>query len=402
MLSWYKKFTSQPHQPFFVNGVLFFALFMMLFILIYSSILDIQAPLLVYHAYSLVFVVFIQFFLGFLFVVFPKFLMQSEIASKDYIRLFYIYFISSLGIFLSLIFYSKITIVFQVLLLIAQILSFKLLYNIHKKSVIKVKEDTKWVLIAFFVGLISHFVFLVSNLDFINSYFFSKLSINSGFYLFLFMIIFTIAQRMIPFFTTAKAPNYVINKSQKIVQTIFLLLVLKVFLLSFENAKLNLIADIPLLYVITKELIRWKLPLFKVPSIVWVLYLGLYWIVVAFFISITESVFAFVAPNFYFEKAVIHTLALGYFVTLLLGFGTRVILGHSGKVIIANKFATFIFIVMQFVVLLRIFSSISINFDSDYIFFINLTATIFVLLLAVWSSKYITILLEKEKKWNTN
>ncbi|PUE67574.1 NnrS family protein [Arcobacter lacus] len=402
MLSWYKKFTSQPHQPFFVNGVLFFALFMMLFILIYSSILDIQAPLLVYHAYSLVFVVFIQFFLGFLFVVFPKFLMQSEIASKDYMRLFYIYFISSLGIFLSLIFYSKITIVFQVLLLIAQILSFNLLYNIHKKSVIKVKEDTKWVLIAFFVGLISHFVFLVSNLDFINSYFFSKLSINSGFYLFLFMIIFTIAQRMIPFFTTAKAPNYVINKSPKIVQTIFLLLVLKVFLLSFENAKLNLIADIPLLYVITKELIRWKLPLFKVPSIVWVLYLGLYWIVVAFFISITESVFAFVAPNFYFEKAVIHTLALGYFVTLLLGFGTRVILGHSGKVIIANKFATFIFIVMQFVVLLRIFSSISINFDSDYIFFINLTATIFVLLLAVWSSKYITILLEKEKKWNTN
>ena len=154
MLSWYKKFTSQPHQPFFVNGVLFFALFMMLFILIYSNLLNVQAPLLVYHAYSLVFVVFIQFFLGFLFVVFPKFLMQSEIASKDYMRLFYIYFISSLGIFLSLILYSKITIVFQVLLLIAQILSFNLLYNIHKKSVIKVKEDTKWVLISFFVGLI--------------------------------------------------------------------------------------------------------------------------------------------------------------------------------------------------------------------------------------------------------
>ncbi|MCG3719052.1 NnrS family protein, partial [Aliarcobacter butzleri] len=96
----------------------------------------------------------------------------------------------------------------------------------------------------------------------------------------------------------------------------------------------------------------------------------------------------------------IHTLALGYFVTLLLGFGTRVILGHSGKVIIANKFATFIFIVMQFVVLLRIFSSISTNFGLDYVFFINLTATIFVILLAVWSSKYIAILLEKEKKWH--
>lgn len=397
MLSWYKKFASQPHQPFFTNGVLFFALFMMLFILNYSNILNIQAPLIVYHAYSLIFVVFIQFFLGFLFVVFPKFLMQSEIASKDYMRLFFIYFIASLGIFLSLIFYSKVTIIFQILLLVAQILSFKLLYNIHKKSVIKVKEDTKWILISLFIGLISHFIFLVASLDFVNSYFFSKLAINSGFYLFLFMIIFIVSQRMIPFFTTAKVPNYVINKSANIVQIIFYLLILKVILLSFENVKLNLIADIPLLYVISKELIKWKLPLFKVPSIVWVLYLGLYWIIVALLISITESVFAFVAPNFYFEKAVIHTLALGYFVTLLLGFGTRVILGHSGKVIVANKFATFIFIVMQFVVLLRIFSSICINFGFDYVFFINLTATIFTLLLVIWSSKYIVILLEKEK-----
>jgi len=208
------------------------------------------------------------------------------------------------------------------------------------------------------------------------------------------MIIFTIAQRMIPFFTTAKAPNYVINKSPKIVQTIFLLLVLKVFLLSFENAKLNLIADIPLLYVITKELIRWKLPLFKVPSIVWVLYLGLYWIVVAFFISIIESSMAFIAPEIFFEKAVIHTIALGYFVTVLVGFGTRVILGHSGSTPHANNFAIFIFVSIQVITLLRIFASFSTNLGLNYQFLLNLTAILLVIGLLLWSSKYITILLK--------
>ena len=71
--------------------------------------------------------------------------------------------------------------------------------------------------------------------------------------------------------------------------------------------------------LITKELIRWKLPVGQMPPIVWVLHLGLFWIPIAFLISIIEGIMAFTNPEFFFEKAVIHTLALGYFVTLLLG-----------------------------------------------------------------------------------
>ena len=86
MNSWYKKFASQPHQPFFTSGILFFILFISLFAFAYSNIIILDSTVLTYHAYSLIFVVFIQFFLGFLFVVFPKFLMQSEIAVKDYMN----------------------------------------------------------------------------------------------------------------------------------------------------------------------------------------------------------------------------------------------------------------------------------------------------------------------------
>ena len=117
MTSWYKKFASQPHQPFFTNGIIFFILFITLFAFAYSNSIKLDTSILTYHAYALIFVVFIQFFLGFLFVVFPKFLMQSEIASKDYMGQFFLYFISSLGIFISLVFYSQITILFQLLIL---------------------------------------------------------------------------------------------------------------------------------------------------------------------------------------------------------------------------------------------------------------------------------------------
>ena len=398
MSSWYKKFSSQPHQPFFTNGILFFALFMILFFLSYSKIIDLNSSLLTYHAYSLIFVVFIQFFLGFLFVVFPKFLMQGEIAVKDYMNQFFLYFIGSVGVFLFIIFAPKFIIIFQILLLFVQILSFNLLYSIHKKSIMQDKNDTKWVLISFVAGLVAHLLFIVSEFDFTYAYLVSKIAINAGFYLFLFMIIFTISQRMIPFFTRVMAPEYIINKSPKLLDILCLLLILKVFLLSFENPKLNLIVDIPLFMLITKELIRWKLPVGQMPPIVWVLHLGLFWIPVAFLISIIEGIMAFSSPEFFFEKAVIHTLAVGYFVTVLIGFGTRVILGHSGRKIQTNNFVVTIFIAIQILAFLRIFTSISSNLNLNYMLFIDITALLLIMTLIIWSSKYVVILLENEKK----
>ena len=392
--SWYKKFSSQPHQPFFTSGILFLILFMSLFVSVYSNTLILDNSVLTYHAYTMVFVIFIQFFLGFLFVVFPRFLIQAEIQIQEYMKQFLLYFFASLGIFLTLIFYSKATFIFQILMLIAQIMSFKLLYSIHKKSIVKIKEDTKWVLIALFSGLVFHSLFIISSLNFPYAYELSRFAIDGGFYLFLFMIIFAISQRMIPFFTTAKVPSYVANKSVNLLTILFSLLAFKVILLSFDNAKINLLADIPLFIIITRELIKWKLPFFKSPAIMWVLFLGLYWIPVAFFVSIIEGLMAFYDPTIIFEKAVIHTMALGYFLTVLIGFGTRVILGHSGTTPHASNFAIFIFIVVQFIALLRIFSSFSFNFGLNYIFFINLTAILLIIGLLVWSSKYITILLK--------
>ena len=394
MQDWYMKFSSQPHQPFFTSGVLFLILFMMLFTASYSNILILDTSVLTFHAYTMVFVIFIQFFLGFLFVVFPRFLTQAEINKKEYMNQFILYFISSLGILLSIIFYSDVVFVFQIMMLIAQVLSFKLLYSIHNKSLVKVKDDTKWVLISFVAGLIFHTLFIISEIKFLYSHDLSKLSIDAGFYLFIFMVIFVISQRMIPFFTTAKAPNYKPNKSKNLLEIVFALLIFKVVLLSFDNVKLNLLADIPLFVMITRELIKWKLPFFKVPAIMWVLYLGLYWIPFAFFISIVESLMAFYNPSIIFEKAAIHAMALGYFLTLLVGFGTRVILGHSGTTPHANNFAIFIFIAIQLIALLRIFSSFTLNFGLDYMFFINLTAVLLIMGLLVWSSKYLTILIK--------
>lgn len=391
---WYKKFSSQPHQAFFSSGVLFLLLFICVVFLSYSNIINPKVSLLTFHAYALIYIVFIQFFLGFLFVVFPRFLMQAEIASQVYMKQFFAYFIGSFLFFIAIFVSESLTILASFIVFVAQLFSFRTLFNIHKKSLIKVKEDTKWVLISFSFGLLSNLLFIISFIDFQYSYLLKQIGVYSGFYLFLFMLIFSIAQRMVPFFTSAKIPNYVINKSKYLLEVVFILLLLKVIFLVIGKTQLNLICDIPLFIIFTKEFIKWKIDYRKVTAIMWVLFLALYWIPIGFFVSSIESILYIFNSEFVFEKAVIHIFALGFFCTILLGFGTRVILGHSGNTPTANKFTSLIYLLFQVVVLFRVFTAFSINWDFDYQVMINISVILFLILFIPWGVKYLPYLLK--------
>lgn len=392
--NWYERFSAQPHQPFFANGIILFIAFMSMLFLSYSNKISLHSSVLVFHAYAFIFVLFIQFFLGFLFVVFPRFLIQANIEPKVYMQQFLLYFIGSYTFFIALLCSSDIYILGLVIIFVAQILSFKTLFAIYQKSIVKDKYDTKWVLIGFTTGIVANAIFIISLFDFKQNLFFQQFAIHSGFYLFLFIIIFAISQRMIPFFTSMKVAGYNIRKSKNLMEKVYALLFLKLIVVTIAEPKLYFLADIPLCLFFAYELYRWKLPLFKTTAIMWVLFISLYWIPVGFFISSMESINALFGWGMIFEKASLHTFAVGYFLTVLIGFGTRVVLGHSGQTPHADKIAVMMFIFIQCIVLVRLFASFSLNFGFDYIFWINHSALLLVLALLAWSVKYLGILIK--------
>jgi len=395
--SWYEKFSAQPHQPFFSLGIPLLAIFTLIILGQFSDIITLNISITQFHIYPLIFMVFIQFFLGFLFVVFPRFLMQAVIKPEAYMKLFFVYALASVVYLLGLFFFKPLVFVGSLLLFGAQVWAFRILYDVFTKSIVKDKYDTKWILISYITGMISHVLFLISYFN--VSIFLEKLAIYSGFYLFLFSLIFAISQRMIPLFTGVKVPSYVKSKSKYIMEIIFVLLTLKVATLLMDDPRLNIIADLPLFVFFTYELVfKWKLPISKVTSIVWILYLALAWIPVGFLISTIESLgYIFSSNPLFFEKSVIHTFAIGYFITILVGFGTRVVLGHSGRTPTADAIALFMFIFIQLIVLVRIFAGLTINFGFDYIFWINASAALLVIALLAWSSRYLGILVKGYK-----
>lgn len=392
--TWYKRFSAQPHQPFFTSGILLFILFLGLLYATYSNTISPLADVLTFHAYAFIYVIFSQFFLGFLFVVFPRFLMQANIQPKVYMTQFALYFISSLLFLLGLLFFKPLYIAAMILLCLTQWSSFIILFKIHQKSLMKETYDTRWVLIGYFSGVLAHTLFVVAQLPFEFATLVQKGAINIAFYLYLFIIVFAISQRMIPFFTSMKVAGYTINKSKNLMEKIYVLLVFKTVLLTFDVSSLQLLANASLFILFVYELYKWKLPLFKTDAIMWVLFISLYWIPVGFFIACVQDVAYLMNSTFVFEQASLHAFAVGYFVTVLIGFGTRVVLGHSGQTPHADKWAVAMFIFIQAVVLVRLWASISINFEADYIFWINHSALLLIMGLLAWSVKYLRILIK--------
>ena len=70
-------FLSQPHQPFFLAGIVWAIVVMLIYMLSYKmmlkgSIVGFLAPV-TFHAYTLIYIVFTQFFIGFYIPLFRAF-----------------------------------------------------------------------------------------------------------------------------------------------------------------------------------------------------------------------------------------------------------------------------------------------------------------------------------------
>jgi len=187
---------------------------------------------------------------------------------------------------------------------------------------------------------------------------------------------------MVPFFSHAP-----IEKHMERFKVIVGLLGLHIFLELFQH-NASFLTDLFLTYLITRELLRWKLPFPNANPLVWILHIALFWVPVAFFITALTSFVELLnhSNSLYLG---IHTLALGFFFTMLIGFGTRVTLGHSGNMMQADKYTTYLFYWTQVVVLMRIITSLSDNF----LLFFNLSITIWLIMFLAWGFRFFKVLM---------
>lgn len=377
-------FLSQPHQPFFILGILNALLMMLLFGLSYKGLVALEISNVQFHVYSLIFTLFSHVFTGFLFTTFPRFCQAQVISKKYYLNVFYLAALGSALFLLGTFIHQYLMLLGMILLFASQLFIVLKLKEIYHSGTAHDKKDAFWILTASYFGLFGHllfiFIILIPSSGF--TAYLQNIAINLSFYLYLIFLAFSVAQRMVPFFSHSFA-----QKNENFVKIIFVLFVLKTLMSAF-NIKIGEIAiDLLLGVYMLLEFRRWELPIFTSAPILWVLHLALFWLPAAFLLSALSLVGElFLDTSFYFFN--FHLLALGFLTTILIGFGTRVTLGHSGQPPHADKLAANIFWFIQVVVILRALVSFNVAFGwgADFLFDISLSA--WLILFLIWAFRY--------------
>lgn len=376
-------FLSQPHQPFFLLGIVNAFVMMLLFMFDYKATFSFMLSATTLHVYSITYLVFTNLFLGFLFTTFSRFNQTDSITKSAYIVIFSLNLFATFLFVVGLFYSIWIVIVAMGLLFISHSLSLLQLQRIYNKSTAIDKTDSRWILLANYIGLFAHLLFIIGLWlpPILNA------AMLFSFYGYLIFLSLSVAQRMIPFFSHSQ-----VKKDENLLSMLFAAFMLKIILVYVHATPMKIILDVVIGLYLLYETLRWRLQPFSAPSILWVLHLALFWLPLAFLLSaITNAAELFLETSFYFLN--VHLLAIGFLTTLLIGFGTRVTLGHSGQAPNADRFATNLFWFIQVVVLGRVLFSINIAFGWGSNFLFDISVTLWLLLFLLWGVRYAKVLL---------
>ncbi|MDP3267071.1 MAG: NnrS family protein [Sulfuricurvum sp.] len=381
-------FFWQTHQPFFLFGVIWAIVSMVIFILSHKGVVSLTLGENVFHLYSLTFIVLIQFFHGFLFTTYPRFCMSDSISQERYTPIIWLYQIFGLLFFIGTVTSSWVVLMAMVGILLAHFMAFSTLLASYRAGKTPHKSDPFWILIAHTFGIGSNAVLVITYAAELTGTSVSIISFVSPVMVNLFLIFMTFiaAQRMIPFFSHSmevRAPYFVAR--------IFMLLMVKTLLNLLQLPLVEAAVSMVLAGYLLKEFLRWKLPVFRSSAILWILYLALFWLPLGLFIGATAQVVEAVTHTS-FLFAGVHLLVLGFITTVLIGFGTRVTLGHSGQAPHADKLTIALFIWTQVVVLLRFALSVDSAFGGMHTWLFDAAGSGWIVLFSVWTLRYGRIL----------
>jgi len=380
-------FFSQPHQPFFVLAFINALVAMFIFMLSYNGSIQISISASNFHAYAFAYLLFTPAFFGFLFTTFPRFSSTPSIEKKVYIRIFSFFYIGSTLYLLGNIVSPFLSTIGMVVLFIGHLLGFMVLKKIYTTSTMEDKQDIFWILIAMLSGLFAHLFFIVGQLWYAPLV---KYSTEISIYLYLFFLAFTVAQRMVPFFS-----HCMITKNVYLLRTLFILLMLHILIEAFITNG-SFIIDTLIGILLAREIKRWKLPFPNPNPLLWILHIALFWTAIAFICAGMLN-FITLVSDISFLAFDIHALMLGFVLTILIGFGTRVTLGHSGNMMKADRYTTLLFYWTQVIVIVRLLTSFVSAFGWDFMPMFNLSAIVWMILFIAWALRFFPVLINGKR-----
>lgn len=340
------------------------------------------------HAQEMYYCIFAYFAFGFVLTAFPRFI---EMPHPD----------AALVLFwVSVLLLSEVALVAGLLWPVCfyasaglQLLAYSTLLGFLVRSCCRSKatwrEQPLLIIIGFCLGLVGS---LIGNLALINTNWLKlrNLSIQTGLYGFILFLIFSITWRVVPFFSSRVLVGYEIKRGRYSGRLILALILARLICFAFERPHLCWAFDGLILITYTAEIVRWQPWRARSFPPLFILYLGLFWLLVFLAFSPLRLVAYFMDPDVerFFslhEKNILHVFNLGTFGTLILAVSSRVTRGHGGLPLRFDVWMGLALFFMQLAMLVRV---LNIHETMHY------AALLWVGAFSIWAWRHFPILLQ--------
>lgn len=357
------SFWNTAFRPFFWFGSVFGILVISIWLFILSNIIKnpIQINAIHWHSYEMVFGFTKAIVLGFLFTAVQNWTNSTILKGKS---LFYLLVFWLLGrfSFYSFGFLSYLSFGFDIC---SDIL---VIYLLVPKLIVPTQKHNRPILYHYGLFTIFHILSALSAYSILDPEK-TLLFIHLSIFVVLFLILI-IGGRVVPFFSGVVIQGYSFKRMPKL-ETFLIYLPFIFYLTKLIQSYLDVyflrslsylqgtgftvfgiisfLVGFSLFTLNTIRYISWKPWKSYQRPILWILYLGYFWVCLGFLLySLTEL-------NLFPISSAIHSLTVGGLAVFIYGMITRVSLGHTGRTIVASPLTVFCYVLLNVSVVIRVF-----------------------------------------------
>jgi len=295
-----------------------------------------------------------MFIFGFLLTVFPRWMNQPALSRRAYVPVFAGVFGGYLLAHVGLLDRRPLLLAGLAMMLAGWIAALIALGQILWRNRARDRHALSCyaALVLGLCGLAAFFAFTLG-----ASWGYAFVAIKLGTFGLLLPVYFTVCHRMIPFFSAGAAgPGYRSFKPAWSLPMLWLLVLAHVAGELTHRFDLLWLVDVPLSLFFLAHWIGWQPWKCMKPGLLAALYLAFAWLPVAFALFAAQSVIFRLTGDFILGRAPVHALTIGFFGSMLVAMVTRVTQGHSGRPLAMGAIAWLTFVLLQAVVLMRIFA----------------------------------------------
>ena len=391
--NFWATFTAAPHRMMFFSGaiqlilpVLFWAVELIGRYTDLWAPLEAQIPTTWAHGFIMTYGVFIFFMYGFLMTTYPRWMNGPLVSREMYISSWAWLSIGMLLVEVGLFYSMSLLATGLGIFLFGWALGQWGLYQVYRVAPARNKTYETLLNFALLAGWFSALGFLFWIMT--DNWSYVTFSLKAGIWLFLLPILFTVAHRMLPFFSSSVIKNYTVIQPRWSIPLVLVCSIGHLLLELNYQFKWLFITDLPLALIAAYHSLRWSFLKSFQDRLLAVLHIAFLWLAIAMSLYSLQSLYLLFSGELILGKGPLHALTIGFISSMLIAMASRVTLGHSGRMLRADGLTWSIFLGLQLTAVLRVLADIGPLNSLVGLSFNVLAALLWLLVLGIWVLRF--------------